>query len=363
MVRREQNNGPPWKGGIIKAITGENEANERDFRLTKDDGKVYVVTGKRKKVGTNCPRGQVEYYDRWSAFWYCIDMGSMRRIGESKRSGGRESKGPEGRENKEEVAEVRDIFIANVPSRKWFLDSMPTDPLNRDNPHSEDNRTVHYTEDDERRDDEAGFFPEDPEDRRKAKEWKEQESIRHCQQCQGEVRLRNGSTRRCKLRTCKYSRFCHHHSKRRFGTRLGPSSIPGAGTGLFAIRDFGGPKGRAKTGEVLAEYGDGRFGLTLRSARVNDPRYRSNYLYLFRKGYAKDGKSTQSGLGRYANMCRAGQQRARLCRGNNAAFAYNRGSGKVTLRSKRRIRRGEEIFVSYGREFFKDTDRENRLKR
>ena len=51
-----------------------------------------------------------------------------------------------------------------------------------------------------------------------------------CPQCQAQTKQGN----RCRLKACKFSPFCHHHTP----LQVKPSDIEGAGEGLFAKRDI-----------------------------------------------------------------------------------------------------------------------------
>jgi hypothetical protein len=66
-----------------------------------------------------------------------------------------------------------------------------------------------------------------------------------------------------------------------------------------------------------------------------------------------DGRSTQSALGRYANHCRTANKKRGSCRGNNARFSINTKKKTVSLKATRSIPANSEIFVSYGRQYWK----------
>ena len=52
----------------------------------------------------------------------------------------------------------------------------------------------------------------------------------------------------CSRRTCKYADRCWQHARATWGVRIAPSTLPDAGDGLFATRDFA-------EGEVIVPYG------------------------------------------------------------------------------------------------------------
>ena len=156
-------------------------------------------------------------------------------------------------------------------------------------------------------------------------------SLRECAQCIASTR--KGS--QCKNKTCKYSEFCRVHTKQIFDLVLKPSQIPGASTGLFTTVAIGKNKNIARyTGQVksLEEY------------NVNP----TGYAISLSRGRVLDAASTQAGIARYANDCRAKNKRLGDCKGNNARFVVNHRTDSVWLRSTKKIPIGSEIFVSYG---------------
>ena len=62
-------------------------------------------------------------------------------------------------------------------------------------------------------------------------------------------------------------------------------------------------------------------------------------------------KSTS--IGSFANSCRAVDQRAKRCSGNNASFSADKKSQAVNTKSIKNIKPDHEIFTSYGREYWK----------
>jgi len=113
------------------------------------------------------------------------------------------------------------------------------------------------------------------------------------------------------------------------GVRVGPSSIPNAGQGVFASREL--PKG-----VVLGAYAGER--LTLAEMDARYPRGDARYVLDVRGVYLDAADPAHSNWTRYINSPHGTRLRA------NVAF---RGSGSVV--TARRIRSGEELLVSYGR--------------
>ena len=66
----------------------------------------------------------------------------------------------------------------------------------------------------------------------------------------------------CKHNTCKYLPMCWQHAAITYGVKVAPSTIAGAGNGLFALRDFKAGEWIAPLlGEIItAAEGDRRYG-------------------------------------------------------------------------------------------------------
>ena len=132
------------------------------------------------------------------------------------------------------------------------------------------------------------------------------------------------------------------HTRALFDLRLKPSLIQGAGKGLVTTKAINKNKNIAKyTGDIktIADYNDNKSGYA-----VSIPKHR-----------VVDAASTQSGLARYANDCRAHNQRAGQCNGSNARFVVNTVAGNTTiwLRSTKHIPAHSEIYVSYGIDYWR----------
>ena len=143
----------------------------------------------------------------------------------------------------------------------------------------------------------------------------------------------------CRRTTCKYHKYCYQHAKSIHGLSIKKSRLPNSGNGLFAEKPF-------KKGEVVAMYS---------SEETKDPENdedKSGYGWTTKKGYIVDAASTQSGMGRWSNMCRKQNQRSKLCKGNNVIGVTSRNPVKVQFKALKNIQRGDEIYVSYGRDYF-----------
>ena len=153
----------------------------------------------------------------------------------------------------------------------------------------------------------------------------------HSHQC---IAVAASTGQRCRLRTAR-GRKCWHHTQRDENLRVKRSTVPNAGLGLFVARD------RVRKGERITQY----TGEDLTKAQVQQ-RYgerTGQYVYCASKNKCKDARRTdERGLGRWANAPRGTGKRAnaKLTTGNN-------------LKAKRNIQPGQEVLVSYGRDYWK----------
>ncbi len=157
---------------------------------------------------------------------------------------------------------------------------------------------------------------------------------RRVSQCKGVNR--NG--RRCKNKTAK-TEYCYTHLRKEKGLRIGKSKIRGAKEGLFATKNF-------RRNENVAEY----TGQIL--TRAEKEASNSHYIFEPKRGVYIDARLTNEQPGRWANDCRAHNKRARECNGNNTKFSYDTRNRKTHLKATKNIKKGDEIFVSYGPAFW-----------
>ncbi len=116
-----------------------------------------------------------------------------------------------------------------------------------------------------------------------------------------------------------------------------PSQLPGAGMGLFTNVDI--PKG----GRIVEYAGQRR--------KWKDVKHldgHNGYLLRLSRTTAIDAKPKRSGKGRYANDA-MGLARVPGLRNNAEYLIYG---NRVFIEATRNIRKGEEILVGYGREFW-----------
>lgn len=166
-------------------------------------------------------------------------------------------------------------------------------------------------------------------------------AVRECVRCNA-TNASNGN--QCSRTTCKYPALCWQHSKTQAGLKIAPSRIPGAGQGLFATREF-------KKGQTICLYGD------VNTTSEEYEENQSGYGVQYSRDEVADAASTQAGIGRYADDCKVAN-RPHACAGNNARFAINRRARRVTLKATKKIKVGDEIYVPYGRQYWRRHEEE-----
>lgn len=122
------------------------------------------------------------------------------------------------------------------------------------------------------------------------------------------------------------------------------SNIPGAGKGLFVARDF-------KKGEIITEYEGEK--LTWKQCeernQLKADNERGAYYFYINRNHCVDAEYTLWALGRYANDA-AGMGRVEGLR-NNAKYEIIKG--KPYIVATRNIKKGAEVFVGYGKAYWK----------
>ena len=117
-------------------------------------------------------------------------------------------------------------------------------------------------------------------------------SIRECDRCH--ALKPNGQ--RCRLQTCTTGRYCWIHTQSLYHLRVNPSTIPGAGKGLFTTQPI-------HTGQSIVRYtGD------VLNRHQLDERYldgvAGDYVLQVNQNRFIDARSTQSSVARYVNSTR-----------------------------------------------------------
>jgi len=116
-----------------------------------------------------------------------------------------------------------------------------------------------------------------------------------------------------------------------------PSLLPNAGKGLFTLVDI-------RKGDRIVEYKG-------RRRKWKDVKHldgHNGYLLRLNRSTAVDAMPLKSGKGRYANDA-MGLTRVPGLRNNAEYLIYG---DRVYIEATRNIRRGEEVFVSYGKAFW-----------
>ena len=127
----------------------------------------------------------------------------------------------------------------------------------------------------------------------------------------------------CKKHTCKFAPKCASHTK----VQVKPSTIPGAGRGLFARQDIG-------RGEVISDYKIGTQKMNHAQFMKKYPSGRATHVWSPSKGIYYDGSNLQKSVAGAANRA-SGNSNARI-----------NGGGKVV--TKQSVKKGAEILVNYG---------------
>jgi len=170
---------------------------------------------------------------------------------------------------------------------------------------------------------------------------------RACAQC---IAITKKGTR-CKLTTCVIGPKCWIHTLGEDKLKVKKSHIKEAGKGLYA------QKGRSKKvdksivfkkGSIIAEY----TGKILTTNQVNRmPVKQRAYILQHKNNRFIDAVKTNSGPARYANDCRASNKAKGECKGNNAKFT--KSQHKMNIKATKNIKNKDEIFVSYGSDYWK----------
>jgi hypothetical protein len=142
------------------------------------------------------------------------------------------------------------------------------------------------------------------------------------------------NAQRCKRRTCIRKDYCWQHLRAKLGVDVRPSSLGSrSGKGLFAYKDF-------RKGNKVANYS----GVVVKADKAKN----SQYAVAWRHGNVVDAKSSQHSVGRYANTCRGADKKKKKCKGNNSKIARDFTRRLISLKATKKIKKGEEVFNSYG---------------
>jgi hypothetical protein len=144
----------------------------------------------------------------------------------------------------------------------------------------------------------------------------------------------------CGAKTAK-GQHCHVHMRSLEGLRVTASKVAGAGQGLLAARNFA-------RGEHIADYtGD--------ELIIREDGDGGSYCLKMSNRRMIDAAAINTGYGRWANDPRGSGG------GPNAEFVMNPARLTGRLRTTQAVRAGEEIFVSYGKEYWKAFGRDAKV--
>lgn len=144
--------------------------------------------------------------------------------------------------------------------------------------------------------------------------------------------------RRCKNLTCKWSPVCHVHRK----ITIKDSTIPLAGLGVFASTNI-------KANTKIADYTIGTKSLTCKELNMKYPDNKTaKYVWKKNKNQFYDATPTSriKSVAGLFNTCRSQNKIKKYCKRNNAKI-LSTGS----IRTLHNIKKGEEIFVPYGKDY------------
>lgn len=138
----------------------------------------------------------------------------------------------------------------------------------------------------------------------------------------------------CRQRTAR-GQYCWNHLSSIAGLRIKPSSVPGAGAGLFASRDL--------PARTRIDYtGDRRVDVSIKDGGA--------YFLALTNTTVIDAARTNAGPGRWINDPRGTSAKA------NASFVIHTppgGQRVACVRTLRPVQKGEEILVKYGTDYWK----------
>jgi len=157
------------------------------------------------------------------------------------------------------------------------------------------------------------------------------QSIRQSKRCPYYMKQKG---RQCKKRVV-YGYYCYVHNKYRKGLRIKQSSIPDAGRGLYAEKDY-------KQGQIVAQYQGQKM-----TKREVDKKYKEQGDFTVCHGnkphnICVDAVVTSSSNGRYANVGNAT---------NNTKLKYKAKNKTFRLVATEPISTSREIFADYGDEY------------
>lgn len=153
------------------------------------------------------------------------------------------------------------------------------------------------------------------------------------------------NSEQCKRRSCKQLPYCFQHVKTVYGVEIKESTIPGAGLGLIAAKDF-------KKGDFIAPV----LGERLTAQQLNH-RYSTapgaTMPYTIRVGEQDYDGALMRYSGQYANSLFNNRTHRSKLTGTNAVFSRKRveNEWQPWIRSTKAIKKGQEVLAYYGNEY------------
>lgn len=160
------------------------------------------------------------------------------------------------------------------------------------------------------------------------------QTLRECERCKGITKAGG----RCSRNTCLYADYCWQHTRSTRGLKIARSHIPRAGRGLFATKNH-------PAGTVIQYARD----VDYVPFDELERRYPGDTLAVYAlcgTSRCYDARSTQSGLGRWINDPLHDPDQV------NAVFMENNVDQKPYIQLIRDVIKGEEIYASYGTEYW-----------
>lgn len=155
---------------------------------------------------------------------------------------------------------------------------------------------------------------------------------KECSQCQAVTK--KGT--RCKNSTCKLYPYCWVHLKSKDGLQVKKSTIAGGGSGLFTTIDR-----RAKA--VVTVYSA--------KAVTKTPNPNSHYVLQYANGKYLDSKSPQNFPGRYINSPKGTALKDNVRFNASGRVKSKKGRETTTIIAKKKIKKGAELLMNYGKHF------------
>ena len=170
-------------------------------------------------------------------------------------------------------------------------------------------------------------------------------------QCEAIRQVNKRVRRRCKNKTRMRHPYCWIHTRKIQGVAVKDSDI--AGKGLFAAKDFKGPR----TSKLSTKKTEGEKIITMTGPIITkeekDSKEQEDNDYIFDRkkgtGYLDMEDASKSSVGRYSNDCLEKDKKAKKCEIN----AHIKNENNVlTLYTTKPIKKGTEITWSYGDQYW-----------